>query len=89
MIAIDEVQYLSENEFAALITAIHRTTQLSLPVVLVAAGLPQIPGLAGEAKSYSERLFTFPQVDSLSDAEAREAVARPARDAAVSFDDAL
>jgi hypothetical protein len=90
LIAIDEVQYLSETELAAIISAIHRTTQLALPVVLVGTGLPQIAALAGEAKSYSERLFTYPVVDSLSDTEAREAIQKPAREAGVIFEsDAL
>lgn len=69
LLAIDEVQYLKPEELGALISAIHRTTQLSLPVVLVGAGLPQLPGLAGEAKSYAEHLFDFPMIGSLSDAE--------------------
>jgi hypothetical protein len=62
MIAVDEVQYLSADELGALITAIHRTSQLDLPVVLVGAGLPQLPGIAGDAKSYAERLFEFPMI---------------------------
>lgn len=72
VLAIDEVQYLSEEELAALISAIHRTVQLNLPVVLVGAGLPQLPGLTGNAKSYAERLFRFPQIGSLEPSEARE-----------------
>lgn len=71
LLAIDEVQYLKPEELGALISAIHRTTQLSLPVVLVGAGLPQLPGLAGEAKSYAERLFDFPMIGSLSEADAK------------------
>ena len=62
----------------ALIMAIHRTTQLQLPLVLVGAGLPQLPGLAGNAKSYAERLFTFPQIGPLARDEGRLAVTRPA-----------
>jgi hypothetical protein len=90
LVAIDEVQYLSAAELGSLISAVHRTTQLSLPVVLVGAGLPQVPALAGEAKSYSERLFNFPIVDSLGEPQAREAVEKPARDAGGEFqDDAL
>ena len=65
LLAIDEVQYLSSDELGALITAIHRTSQLNLPIVLIGAGLPQLPGLAGEAKSYAERLFDFPEIGSL------------------------
>ncbi len=73
LIAVDEVQYLSEEELSALIVAIHRSTQLNLPLVVVGAGLPQLPGLAGEARSYSERLFEFPEIGSLDDADARAA----------------
>lgn len=78
VVAIDELQYLSEDELGALIMAIHRTTQLQLPVVLVGAGLPQLPGLAGNAKSYAERLFTFPEIGPLARDEGRLAVTRPA-----------
>ena len=73
------MQYLRDGEFAALITAIHRTTQRDLPVILVGAGLPQLPGLAGEAKSYAERLFEFPFIGSLESGDARSAITIPAR----------
>ena len=90
LLAIDEVQYLRPEELGALISAIHRTTQLSLPVVLVGAGLPQLPGLAGEAKSYAERLFDFPTIGSLSDGDAKGAIAIPAQERHADFtDDAL
>jgi hypothetical protein len=85
LVAVDEVQYLSEAELSALIVAIHRTTQLNLPLVLVGAGLPQLPGLAGEARSYSERLFEFPEVGSLIEADAAGALEIPAQDAGVRF----
>jgi len=78
VIAIDEVQYLGDDELGALITAVHRTTQRQLPLVIVGAGLPQLPGLAGNAKSYSERLFTFPEIGPLPAAEARRAITEPA-----------
>ena len=87
LLTVDEVQYLSESELGALITAIHRTTQQDLPVVLVGAGLPQLPGLVGEAKSYAERLFEFPVIGSLVDADARAALQRPANDAGAAFSD--
>jgi hypothetical protein len=90
LFAIDEVQYLKEEELAALITAIHRTSQLDLPVVLVGAGLPQLPGLAGDAKSYAERLFDFPEVGSLDDQDSAAVLEVPANAEGVSFDkDAL
>ena len=75
---IDELQYVDEDQLAALITALHRTAQRRLPVVMVGAGLPQLPGRMGRAKSYAERLFDFPQIGALSDPAARIAIAKPA-----------
>src|SRR5262249_26164259 len=63
-IIIDELQYVDEDEFSALIMAVHRISQKQLPLVLVGAGLPQLVGLAGKAKSYAERLFDYPEVDA-------------------------
>lgn len=85
VLAIDEVQYLSVNELGALISAIHRTVQLNLPVVLVGAGLPQLPGLTGSAKSYAERLFEFPQIGSLAPEEARDVLKLPVAEQAVKY----
>jgi predicted transcriptional regulator len=87
---IDELQYVGEEELAALITALHRTAQRRLPVVLVGAGLPQIRGQMGRAKSYAERLFDFPDIGPLSAADARIAIAKPAREQGVEVaEDAL
>jgi hypothetical protein len=85
LIAIDEVQYLTPDELAALINAIHRTVQLRLPVILVGAGLPQLPGLAGNAKSYAERLFNFPEIGSLEEEDARAVLVTPAGEHDVGF----
>ncbi len=85
LIAIDEVQYLDATELAAIISAIHRTVQLSLPVILVGAGLPQLPGLAGTAKSYAERLFDFPRIGSLEAGDARTVLSQPAAEQDVTF----
>jgi hypothetical protein len=82
-IFIDELQYVNEDELAALITALHRTAQRSLPVVLVGAGLPQLPGQMGRAKSYAERLFDFPKVGPLPPDAARIAITKPAKDEGV------
>jgi predicted transcriptional regulator len=75
---IDELQYVEEDQLAALITALHRTAQRRLPVVLVGAGLPQLPGQMGRAKSYAERLFDFPLIGQLPDEAAKIAIAKPA-----------
>jgi hypothetical protein len=74
----DEVQFLTTVELEALIAALHKTVQRQLPITLVGAGLPQLPRLAGEAKSYAERLFQFPMIGQLSEPEAAEALIKPA-----------
>ena len=76
---IDEMQYLKEDELAALLSALHRMAQRSLPVILVGAGLPQVRGLVGKAKSYAERMFEFQNIDALSPDDAKRAIANPAR----------
>lgn len=81
----DELQYLQVEELEALIGGLHKTVQRGLPVTLVGAGLPQIPALAGEAKSYSERLFTFPRIGRLSHADAAQALTMPAAERGVIF----
>ncbi|MDO8794024.1 MAG: ATP-binding protein [Vicinamibacterales bacterium] len=80
---VDELQYVKEDELAALITALHRTAQRRLPVVLVGAGLPQLRGRMGRAKSYAERLFDFPEIGPLPPAAAKQAIAKPANDLGV------
>jgi hypothetical protein len=87
---VDELQYVKEEELAALITALHRAAQRMLPVVLVGAGLPQLPGRMGQAKSYAERLFDFPVIGPLTPEAARVAIAKPLRDLDVGItEDAL
>ena len=83
---VDEMQYVEESQLAALISSLHRTAQRQLPVVLVGAGLPQLPGRMGSAKSYAERLFDFPAIGPLSEADAKVALVNPARDEGVEFD---
>ncbi|MDE2785844.1 MAG: ATP-binding protein [Chloroflexota bacterium] len=76
---IDELQYVRDNELAALITALHRTSQRQLPVIMLGAGLPQVRSNLGEAKSYAERLFLFPEIGPLSQSDARKVIAKPAQ----------
>lgn len=76
-ILVDEVQYLSEEDLRALLVAMHRVSQGGLPVILFGAGLPQVAGLAGDAKSYAERLFDYPDVGPLPDKAAGEAIKKP------------
>ena len=82
---IDELQHVKEDELAALITAMHRCAQQRLPIVLVGAGLPQLPGRMGRAKSYAERLFDFPEVGPLNATAARLAIIKPAHAQGVDF----
>ena len=74
----DEIQFLAPTELEALIAGLHRTVQRALPVTLVGAGPPQVPRLAGEAKSYAERLFKFPEIGRLPAPQAAEALTAPA-----------
>lgn len=85
VIFIDELQYLDNDQFAALISALHRCAQSSLPLTVVGAGLPQLRGLAGNAKSYAERLFDYPMIGALTPAEAELAIVKPANDESVGF----
>jgi hypothetical protein len=82
----DEVHFLRLHELEALIAALHKTVQRSLPVTFVGAGLPQLPELAGEAKSYAERLFKFPMVGSLPEPEALKALVGPAAENGVTYE---
>jgi hypothetical protein len=84
---IDEVQFLATHELEALIAALHKTVQRQLPITLVGAGLPQLPRLAGEAKSYAERLFKFPQIGRLSPADAMQALVDPVERLGVSYEE--
>lgn len=86
VIFIDELQYVGEGELAALISALHRCAQSRLPVTVVGAGLPQLRGRAGNAKSYAERLFDYPEIGPLSQAEAAIAIVKPAEDEGVKFE---
>jgi hypothetical protein len=84
---IDEVQYLKSDELAALIVAIHRVAQRQLPVIFFGAGLPQLAGLSGDAKSYAERLFVYPKVGPLDQESASKAVLDPIKDEGESMTD--
>jgi hypothetical protein len=87
---IDELQYVPEDQLASLITALHGTAQQGLPVVLIGAGLPQLRGRMGRAKSYAERMFDFPEIGPLAPSAARLALSKPAQDEGVRFNaDAL
>lgn len=74
---IDEVQYLNQKDLAALIVSLHKINQSGLPVLFFGAGLPQVAALSGEAKSYAERLFLYPEVGALPEADAKEAMRQP------------
>lgn len=85
IIFIDELQYVEENQLAALISALHRCSQQRLPLLVVGAGLPQLRGRAGNAKSYAERLFDYPEIGPLPIEAARQALVKPASNLGVEF----
>jgi len=84
-VLIDEVQYFDQKELGALIMAMHKLQQRRLPLVLFGAGLPILAGLAGESKSYAERLFSFPDVGALSEEDSAKALREPAQASGVAF----
>ncbi len=86
VIMIDELQYLSNSDLSALITALHKISQKQLPLLLFGAGLPQIAKLAGDAKSYAERLFDYQEVDRLDARSARIAIVKPAKRESVIYE---
>jgi len=86
-IFIDELQYVPESQMAALISALHRCAQLNLPLVLVGAGLPQLRGRMGEAKSYAERLFDFAEIGALDESDASSAIVKPAHSEGVEIEE--
>lgn len=83
---LDEIQFVREVEFRAVISALHRATQKNQPVTVAAAGLPQIPRLTGEARSYAERLFAFPVIGNLERDDATAALVEPARQRRVEYE---
>ena len=85
-ILIDEIQYFSSAELSALIMAMHKMQQRQLPLVLLGAGLPILPGLAGESKSYVERLFAFPEIGPLPERDACRALLDPVEGEGEAFD---
>lgn len=88
VILLDEIQFLGKAQMEGLIRALHKTVQKALPITLVGAGLPQIAELTGDAKSYSERLFVFPEIGNLGNGDAGNALRDPAGREEISFDDA-
>jgi len=85
VLLFDEVQFLGKGQLEALIEALHKLVQRRLPVTLVAAGLPQIAELAGDAKSYAERLFKFPRIGDLTPKDAKAALFRPAEEEGINY----
>ncbi len=85
---IDEMQFLKREEMEAMAAAMHRMSQKQLPIALAGAGLPQLPGLMVDAKSYAERLFSYPEIGPLSTSAARQALAEPAASEGANYEDA-
>ena len=87
IILLDEVQYLKDAELGALMMTMHKMQQRQLPLALVGAGLPVLPGLAGRIKSYAERLFDFPHIGGLSKENTYEALQEPVSEKGVQFEE--
>lgn len=76
---VDEIQYMKQEQLGSLIAALHRVNQLSYPMMVIGAGLPKIYKMLSDEKSYSERLFMYQQIDSLTEEQAKKAIEEPAR----------
>ena len=88
MLTIDELHYVDRPTMTALIVGLHRAAQLTLPITVAGAGLPTLMTVTGDAKTYAERMFTFPQIGSLTWDQAVEALQAPALDEGVTWSDA-
>lgn len=82
---VDELHLASQQDYEALIVALHEFSQSGLPVTLVGAGLPQLPALSRTAKTYAERLFLPIEVGALTPEDSRAALVVPAKRANVSY----
>jgi hypothetical protein len=85
VLLFDEIQFLSRQQLEAVIQSLHKMVQRKLPITMVGAGLPQIAELAGDAKSYAERLFKFPEIGNLSSDDAKAALWKPAEEEGATF----
>ena len=85
ILLVDEIQYLQKDDLSALIMALHKIAQRQLPLLLFGGGLPQLAKLAGDAKSYAERLFDYPPIGPLDAAGARVALSAPAEREGVKY----
>jgi AAA ATPase domain len=83
----DEMQFADKEDVEALLAAFHRIGQRELPVALVCAGLPQLPGRLAEASSYAERLFQFMEIGRLTADAAHAALMLPASREGVDYEE--
>lgn len=88
LVTVDELHYVTLQTLEALVMGLHRAAQLRLPITIAGAGLPSLATLTGEAKSYAERMFSFPVIGSLAEAQAQEALVVPAQDEEVRWEEA-
>lgn len=82
---IDEIQYMKPTELSALIAALHRSNQLGYPIMVIGAGLPKIYKMLSEEKSYSERLFIYKEIGSLTESQSKNAIEEPVKKLGVSY----
>ena len=84
---VDEIQYMRSEELGSLIAALHRTNQLGYPVMIIGAGLPKIYKMLSDVKSYSERLFLYKEIGSLTDEQSKKAIEIPANKFGITYSD--
>jgi hypothetical protein len=75
---VDEMQDLDPVLLSALVMAQHRANQDAWPFYIIGAGLPSLPAVLSEARSYSERLFLYRTIGPLDPHAAGIALREPA-----------
>lgn len=75
---VDEMQDLDSETMGALIAAQHMANQRDWPFYIIAAGLPNLPRVLTETRSYAERLFNYRQIGKVDRVDAAQALREPA-----------
>ncbi|MEO8930894.1 MAG: ATP-binding protein [Lacisediminihabitans sp.] len=84
-ILIDEAQDLTPDELNTVCAIAYEAGQRQWRLMIALAGLPSLPRLLAEVKSYAERLFTYERIEELVDGLARDALIMPAGQEAIEW----
>lgn len=85
-ILIDEAQDLTVDELTTICTIAHAAAQDEWPALFAFAGLPSLPRILAEAKSYAER-FQYSKIQQIDENVVAEALTIPAAQEDAQWDD--